>query len=89
MCQAPADVWSIANKGRIAEGADADLVLVDMEASREIRDEDQLTKCGWSPWHGVTVKGIPVRTWVMGRSVYADGKVDTSARGHEIRFARE
>ena len=54
MCQAPADVWSVANKGRIVEGFDADLVLVDMEAERTIRNEDQVTKCGWTPWDGVT-----------------------------------
>ena len=88
MCQAPADVWSVANKGRIAEGYDADLVLVDMDAERTIRNEDQLTKCGWTPWDGVTVKGIPVRTWVMGKTVYADGAVNVDIRGSEVRFER-
>ena len=31
MCDAPARVWDIVNKGRIAPGYDADLVLVDLE----------------------------------------------------------
>lgn len=86
MCTAPARVWDVVNKGEIREGFDADLVLVDMEASREIRNEDQLTKCGWTPWHGVTVQGIPVRTWVMGRTVYAEGAVLADERGSEVRF---
>ncbi len=31
MCEAPARVWNIHNKGRIAEGYDADVVLVDLK----------------------------------------------------------
>ena len=87
MCTAPAKVWDVVDKGKIREGFDADLVLVDMNREREIRNEDQLTKCGWTPWHGTTVKGVPVRTWVMGRTVYSDGKVHDDVRGEEVKFA--
>ncbi|MFK7821864.1 MAG: dihydroorotase [Planctomycetaceae bacterium] len=86
MCTAPARVWDVVNKGAIIEGYDADLVLVDMDQERLIRNEDQLTKCGWSPWHGTTVRGIPVRTWVMGQTVFADDEVRADVRGHEVRF---
>ena len=74
MCDAPARVWDIVGKGRIDVGYDADLVLVDLERTAEIRNENQITKCGWSPWHGVRLTGWPVRTWVMGREVFRDGK---------------
>jgi dihydroorotase len=86
MCEAPARVWDIVGKGRIAPGYDADLVLVDMQRRHTIRNEEQLTKCGWSPWDGATLTGLPVRTWVMGRTVYADGKVNVQLRGHEVQF---
>ncbi len=86
MCEAPARVWDIARKGRIAVGFDADLVLVDLELVHTIRNEEQLTKCGWSPWHGVSLHGRPVRTWVMGQTVYANGRVDDSIRGSEAQF---
>lgn len=86
MSDAPARVWDIMNKGRIAEGYDADLVLVDMNLTRTIRNEEQETKCGWSPWDGTTLKGWPVRTWVMGREVYRDGKLDDTVRGAEARY---
>jgi dihydroorotase len=86
MCSAPARVWDVVNKGSIIEGYDADLVLVDLEQERLIRNEDQLTKCGWTPWHGTTVRGIPTRTWVMGQTVYADGQVQADVRGSEIQF---
>ncbi|MEX2025930.1 MAG: dihydroorotase, partial [Pirellulaceae bacterium] len=57
MCDAPARVWDIVNKGRIAIGYDADLVLVDLSKRQTVRNEEQLTKCGWSPWHGETLTG--------------------------------
>ena len=53
MSDAPARVWDIVDKGRIQVGYDADLVLVDMNLSKTIRNEDQLTRTplvplGWS-----------------------------------------
>ncbi len=89
MCDAPARVWDMVGKGRIQEGYDADLVLVDLARSAEIRNENQTTKCGWSPWHGKTLTGWPVRTIVMGRTVYADGKFDETPAGTEVLFEHE
>ena len=86
MCDAPARVWDIVNKGRIEEGFDADLVLVDLNKSATIRNEEQVTKSGWSPWDGTTLTGWAVRTIVMGRTVFADGKIDADARGSEAQF---
>lgn len=86
MCEAPALVWDIVNKGRIAEGYDADLVLVDLNKRAEVRNEEQLTKCGWSAWNGETLTGWPVRTWVGGHEVFREGKVDESQLGTEAQF---
>jgi len=88
MCEAPARIWSLRNKGAIREGYDADLVLVDLHKSQTILNENQLTKCGWSPWHGTTLTGWPVRTWVMGQTVFANNKVDENVRGSEISYSR-
>ena len=70
MCDAPARVWDVVDKGRIAVGYDADLVLVDLNRTATIINEQQVTKSKWSPWHGVELKGWPVRTWVMGHEVF-------------------
>jgi dihydroorotase len=86
MCDAPARVWDIVNKGRIAVGYDADLVLVDLNRTAEIRNENQLTKCGWSPWQGVSLTGWPVRTFVMGREVYREGQLLAERGGQEAQF---
>ncbi len=86
MCDAPSRVWDMVGKGRIAEGYDADLVLVDLGRKQTVRNENQQTKCGWSPWDGVTLQGWPVRTIVGGKTVFLDGKFDESIRGNEIIF---
>jgi dihydroorotase len=86
MCDAPARVWDIVDKGRIAVGYDADLVLVDLNRTRTIRNDEQLTKCGWSAWDGATLTGWPVRTWVRGCEVFRDGQVDGNVRGEEAFY---
>jgi dihydroorotase len=86
MCTAPARVWDIMDKGEIRVGYDADLVLVDLKATRRILDENQWTRCGWSPWHGTELTGWPVRTWVLGQTAYVDGHLIESCRGHAAQY---
>ncbi|MBL8813702.1 MAG: dihydroorotase [Planctomycetaceae bacterium] len=88
MCEAPARIWHMKGKGAIRVGYDADLVLVDLNKTVEVRNEDQLTKCGWTPWHGTTLTGWPVRTLVMGRTVFLNGQLDESQCGSEIQYSR-
>jgi dihydroorotase len=86
MSDAPARVWDIVGKGRLEVGYDADLVLVDLAKMATIRNAEQETKCGWSPWDGVTLTGWPVRTWVLGQEVFRDGKINDAVRGREAAF---
>ena len=86
MCDAPAHVWDMVGKGRIAEGYDADLVLVDLGKKQTVRNQTQVTKCGWSPWDGVSLQGWPVRTLVKGHTVFLNGQFDETVRGSEIEF---
>ncbi len=86
MCDAPARVWDMVGKGRIEVGYDADLVLVDLKKSAVVLNEQQETKARWSPWHGETLTGWPVRTWVLGREVFREGQIDGTVRGGEIAY---
>jgi dihydroorotase len=86
MSEAPARVWDIVGKGRIALGYDADLVLVDLDREAEVLNENQITKCGWSPWHGERLVGWPIRTWVMGHEVYRDGQFNSERMGQEAKI---
>jgi len=72
----PAKVFGLyPRKGTIEPGADADLVIVDPEAEIEFRDENALSKCGWTPYHGERARGVPIHTVVRGRFVYRDREV--------------
>ena len=91
MCEAPARVWDIVGKGRIEDGYDADLVLVDLSLQQTVLNENQQTKSGWSPWHGTTLQGWAVRTWVMGQQVFClneDGTPEFASDwlGQEAKF---
>jgi allantoinase len=62
-------------KGSLQVGADADVVLVDLDGKRTVKNEDVIAKCGWSPLEGLTVTGVVERTLVRGQPVFADGEV--------------
>jgi dihydroorotase (multifunctional complex type) len=62
-------------KGRVEQGADADLVLVDPDARWTVRDEDVISKAGWSPFAGRTLVGRAVRTYLRGRLAAEEGRV--------------
>jgi carbamoyl-phosphate synthase/aspartate carbamoyltransferase/dihydroorotase len=47
--------------------------LVDLEAEYPIDNHILFTKCGWSPFDGVHVKGRVLETWIRGTKVY-DGE---------------
>ena len=88
MCHAPARMFSVKERGYVREGYKADLVLVDMDAPWTVDRSNILSKCGWSPFEGYRFRARVLNTWVNGRTVYADGLVDRSARGERLLFNR-
>ncbi len=88
MCHAPARMFNVADRGYVREGYKADLVLVDLDVPWTVTREGLLSKCGWSPFEGQRFHARVARTWVNGRTVYADGRVDPSVRGERLLFDR-
>jgi dihydroorotase len=86
VCEGPARCYRILRKGRLEVGYDGDVVLVDMAATRTITDESTRSRCGWSPYAGVTTQGWPVMTVVLGRPVFRDGEILDGVRGRELAF---
>jgi len=74
-CAKPAELFRLEHKGALQIGADADLVLVDLDSEYEVRDQDVLSLIGWSPYAGRKLKAKPVRTVVRGATVYLNGEV--------------
>ncbi|MGI8500350.1 MAG: dihydroorotase [Hassallia sp.] len=86
MSTAVASSYGIPNKGAIAPGFDADLVLVDLQTYHPVKREELLTKCGWSPFEGWNLTGWAHTTIVGGEVVYHKGKLNTDVRGQAINF---
>ena len=70
----PAKIFGISGKGKIKEGNYADLVIVDMDKEYTIKNEDIVSKCGWTPFDGWQVKGAVDTTIVNGKIVYQNNK---------------
>jgi dihydroorotase len=62
----PAKIFNIKNKGFIKKGFGADLTIIDIDKVVKIDNHKMESKCKWSPFHGVEVKGFPVITIVNG-----------------------
>ena len=86
MSTAVAKAYNIPQKGAIAPGYDADLVLVDLNNYRPVLREELLTKCRWSPFEGWNLTGWPVITIVGGKIVYERGQLHTEVRGKALTF---
>jgi allantoinase len=67
-------IWP--RKGEIQLGADADLVLVDLDKEWTFTQDALETKSGISPYVGRRFRGAVTRTIVRGRTVFLDGKVE-------------
>ena len=76
LCAAnPARIFGIPNKGKIQEGFDADLVILDPTAERTVDPDALYTKCGWTPFEGMEVKGKIKKVTLRGKTVFEEGKV--------------
>lgn len=80
---APARAFGLyPRKGALIPGADADIVVIDMEREGAV-DEETLQSLGRStPFHNYRVKGLPMHTLVRGRFVMRDRQLVAAAGGH-------
>jgi allantoinase len=62
-------------KGAIALGADADLTIVDLEKEQTITSDLLHSAQDHTPFHGVRLKGWPVRTILRGKTVFQHGEI--------------
>ena len=88
MCHAPAVRFGIEKRGFLREGYYADIVIVDPNHSWEVRQDNILYKCGWSPFEQTRFTTKVTHTIINGKVVYENSKVDTSFRGSELKFRR-
>lgn len=89
MCHNPAKIFKIENRGFIKEGYFADLVIVNPSMPWNVKKENILSKCEWSPFEEVNFKSRVTHTFVNGSLVYNNAKVKDVRVGQRLTFNRE
>lgn len=82
-CETPAKIFGLKGKGKLAKGFDADIVVVDMEMEKKVGKKSLFTKCGWSPYEGLNLKGWPIMTFINGKLIFENGEIAGDKGGKE------
>ncbi len=89
MAHNPAKLFQIEKRGFIKVGYHADLVIVNTAKPWNVKKENILAKCGWSPFEGLNFKSRVTHTFVNGNLVYANGKIKDVRKGQRLLFDRK
>ncbi len=84
VAHAPAKLFAISERGFLREGYHADLVLVDPEKPSDVRRQDLLYRCGWSPFEGRRFHASIAATWVNGHLAFDGTRVDPHPAGRRL-----
>ena len=88
MCHNPAKIFKIEKRGFIKVGFYADLVIVNTGLPWNVKKENILYKCGWSPFEEYNFKSRITHTFVNGELVYQNFKVKEIPVGKRLLFNR-
>ena len=70
----PAKIFGCRDKGSIAIGKDADIVIYNPKTEFTITNDKMHSDCDHTIWEGVKLKGYPEQTYSRGRLVYDNGE---------------
>tara|TARA_B100000989_G_scaffold298243_1_gene286695 strand:+ start:769 stop:2106 length:1338 start_codon:yes stop_codon:yes gene_type:complete len=82
----PVKLFKISGKGKIKKNFDADFTIVDLKKEQKIENDWIQSKSGWTPYHGIKVKGWPVMTIIRGQVVMSQNKVHGKPSGKKFTF---
>ncbi len=85
---APATLFGVENRGYIREGYKADLVVIDPNTATEVKKDNILYKCGWSPFEGLTFSHSIEKTFINGRIAFDKGAIVEHGVGERLTFNR-
>ncbi len=83
-----AERFRIAEKGGLQVGKDADLTLVDLNATETVTGEALHYRHRHSPYVGRKLRGRIVRTLLRGAIIFEDGQFGAGPRGRLVRPSR-
>lgn len=87
MAHRVANLFRIENRGYIRKGYYADLTLVMPNTPYIVKDEDVLSRCGWTPIAGTSLNNKVISTYVNGHRVFHFNNIDNSHRGMALKYS--
>ncbi|QEH39516.1 dihydroorotase [Chitinophaga sp. XS-30] len=86
MSHAPAKCFRIRERGYLREGYYADAVIVDLQQSTTVTEQNIHYHCGWSPFQGYTFPAAITHTFVNGHLAYENGTFNENQPGQRLMF---
>jgi dihydroorotase len=86
LCENPATLYGIYNKGFLQEDFDADFNLIDLNTTTTIQNKDMKSKCGWTPYDGKTIHGKILATFLRGKKIVDNGELRHNRGGRALNF---
>jgi dihydroorotase len=85
LCEKPAEIFQLPDRGRLEQGKSADLVVVDFNWKFKIDASKFKSKAKFSPFDKWDVQGKPMKTFVNGRLVMDEGEIVGKPCGRIVR----
>ena len=84
LAEKPAEIYGLNDRGRLEQGKNADLTVVDFNRKFKIEASKFKSKAKYSPYDGWEVQGKPVKTFVNGLLVFDEGEIVAKAGSGSI-----
>lgn len=85
VCWNPAKRYGLRSKGDIAEGYDADVVLLDPDKTFVVRAAESESVQGYTPFEGMELTGKVMSTFLRGNLIYDKGNIVGEAKGQYLK----
>ena len=83
-----ADCFKIQKRGYLRPGYYADLAIINRNKNTEVKKENILYKCGWSPFEGTNFSNVVQSTFINGKRVYHLGNFSKTSPKMRLKFKR-